>query len=152
MKGEAMNSKYRAIPIGETDFIYGSHVKLDGRHFIVPPDAEYDPDCGGFEPAIFGVVEVIPETVGQYADKHDKNGVEIFEGDICKITYDISSPNADKAQYCKATAIISYDDERLCWFWSVCDRYKTVIDIDEYEVTTIVIIGNVHQPELMEQK
>ena len=82
----------------------------------------------------------------------DRNGVEIFEGDICKITYDISSPNADKAQYCKATAIISYDDERLCWFWSVCDRYKTVIDIDEYEVTTIVIIGNVHQPELMEQK
>ena len=33
------------------------------------------------------MLEVIPETVGQYTGIDDRNGVKIFDGDICKMHY-----------------------------------------------------------------
>jgi len=135
--------KFRGIPNGETAFVYGGHCEIGDRHFIIPADAEYDPDCGGFEPAIFGVIEVIPESVGQYTGLKDKNGAEIYEGDRLQTIADDGTRLSSFEVYWRegaASFAKKRDDGEDFW-------------LDQVACQHLEVIGNVHQhPELLEQK
>lgn len=75
------------------EWVYGGIAIHDGRAFIISikecETCGKECDCKRENfPCYRNAVEVIPETVGQYTGRKDKNDVEIWEGARVRITWD----------------------------------------------------------------
>ena len=85
-------------------------------------------------------------TLMQYSGLKDKNGNEIYEGDVCRWT----DPEAFDGEIISDVFIARYSDEFLKWIGENNNSYD-----DLYEFTDdrqLELIGNIYEtPELLEE-
>jgi uncharacterized phage protein (TIGR01671 family) len=127
-------------------FVYGSHVvfpESKTQKILVWNRADLD----------FDAIVVIPETVGQFTGLTDRNGKNIFEGDIISVGID------------KRLMYVQFNEETFTWVLtdvgaSACevDHFDNTFDLWVIQVESCYgdmiseVIGNIHDnPELLEK-
>ena len=98
---------------------------------------ERDDDPGSYEDNWDIYVDVYEDTIGQFTGSHDKNGTEIYEGDII---------------LCKDKYIYSIE-WTLDGFYMINKRSGGVTSIKSFHPNQLEIIGNIHDtPSLISEK
>ena len=101
--------------------------------------------------AVIQAYQVDPETVGQYTGLKDRNGKEIYEGDIVRFT----RKNVFNAKGL-IIGVIEYHPDRLAYIVSNCivrqpDGEKEKWDYTFLSEDGLEVIGNIYDnPELLE--
>lgn len=134
-----MVPKFRGRNIETGEWVYGHLFYFDdGRHFISPTGTDVVGGYGG-APAKYRLenlvcFEIKPETVGQSTGLKDKNGMEIFEGDIVVIKYSEQGYHYyEKIVFENGTFTAGDED----WLYNIKDY--------------CVVCGNIYEnPELLE--
>lgn len=144
--------------IPENEWIFGTILRIPAplvcfgksetdKYYIQFPDPRYMPDWNMPYKMVQG--EVNPDTIGQYTGLHDKNGKEIYEGDIIEFSYDMFVGNFDTFV---AKGVVVFDEG--AFYVEIFENERTTKDeaylLYSINLDTIEVIGNEYDnPELL---
>lgn len=139
-------NKFRGKETDTGKWVYGGLFKepappqcfektLEDKYWIVYPNPRYMPDWN--LPYEMVRTDIEKETIGQYTGLKDKNGKEIYEGDIIYVI-----PEDE-------TAFILWDKETAKY---IIQFKGWCADFDNYYGKELEVIGNIYDnPELLEK-
>ena len=142
--------KFRGYNKKNGEWLFGSYILNRGHHFVAPDEFA---DSKTWED-----YEVIEETIGQFTGLCDKNGKEIYEGDILRY------PAKDKSQEENFVSFevfwhdndcadnhVGWQIDRRHFHGCICGTRDISTFLPRY-TKKMVIIGNIHDnPELLER-
>jgi uncharacterized phage protein (TIGR01671 family) len=132
--------KFRGKSLATGEWLYGSHFNDGAEDYILPnlPSGAID----------YEMYQVDQNTVGQFTGLRDKNGKEIYEGDIIKYFMDTDFDDMMPIDYDEYTSVIHSTD-----------GINEMVTDDGFSILGIasqshrpIIIGNIYDnPELIKQ-
>ena len=144
--------KFRGKEIDTGKWVYGGLFKepappqcfektLEDKYWIVYPDPRYMPDWN--LPYEMVRTDIEKETIGQYTGLKDKNGKEIYEGDIVRFK--------DRITNKEDVFTVKYSEERASFVLNNKVYDEMTINVRD-KVLLVEVIGNIYDnSELLEE-
>ncbi len=138
--------KFRGKTIFGDRWVYGGILQSESGIYIIEPSASIIDSK---------INKIDPETVGQFTGLTDKDGKEIYEGDILRYTrYNVRGEGIHNETWTHKCRVYWDEDKHAFWHYMKLTRgaCRGLLDFrdDRAEKNEIEIIGNIHDnPELL---